>query len=137
MGVFLIILLVIVLLWPWISRFVTRWLQEFMSRRAEDMLRRMMGMPTRKEERRRARRNAEENRRTAASGRSGGSAPRRHRAPVADAAQMLRSVAEDVEFTEIREFDSATIADSDGRERRIYREEQVSDVEFTEIKDPA
>jgi len=48
---------------------------------------------------------------------------------------MLRSVAEDVEFTEIREFGSAPIAGADETPRHKYNEEQVSDVEFTEIKD--
>jgi len=49
MGVFLIILLLLLILWPWISPYVTRWIRMFMARRAEDMMRRMMGMPSRKE----------------------------------------------------------------------------------------
>ncbi len=47
----------------------------------------------------------------------------------------MKDVAEDVEFTEIREFESESILEeSDARRsRRIYREEQVSDAEYTEI----
>ena len=109
-----------------------------MSRRAEDMMRRMMGMPSRKEERRKAKRQSAgdgfSRTRTGSAG-SAGNAHRRHRPPTADAAAILKSVAEDVEFTEIREFESTTIADERKGEQRIYREEQVTDAEFTEIKD--
>lgn len=135
MGVFLIILLLLLILWPWISPYVTRWIRMFMARRAEDMMRRMMGMPSRKEERRRARAAS------ASAGNQGGASSgtdrraRRHRSPRQDAASMLRSVAEDVEFTEIREFGPAPIAGADETPRHKYNEEQVSDVEFTEIKD--
>lgn len=133
MGVFLIILLLLLILWPWISPYVTRWIRMFMARRAEDMMRRMMGMPSRKEERRRARAASAGNPRGASSGTA--QRARRHRAPRQDAARMLRSVAEDVEFTEIREFDSAPVAGENDAPRHTYNEEQVSDVEFTEIKD--
>lgn len=128
MGIFLIFLLIVALLWPYIMRLLRR----YMAGRAEDMMRRMAGMPTRKEERRRARKN-----RAAA---SGGNGPRqesrRHRAPSQDAASIMKDVAEDVEFTEIREFESESILEEEDskRARRIYREEQVSDVEFTEIR---
>lgn len=128
MGIFLIFLLILALLWPYIMRLLRR----YMAGRAEDMMRRMAGMPTRKEERRRARRN-----RAAA---SGGNGPRqesrRHSAPSQDAASIMKDVAEDVEFTEIREFESESILEEEDsrRARRIYREEQVSDVEFTEIR---
>ena len=52
-----------------------------------------------------------------------------------DAAAIMKDVAEDVEFTEMREFESESILEeSDARRsRRIYREEQVSDAEYTEI----
>lgn len=133
MGIFLIILLLICLFWPWISKWVGRWVQGFMARRFEDMTRRMMGMPSRKEERRRNR-NSETN---GGNGRRR-DARRRHRRPTENAADIMKTVAEDVEFTEVREFESTTITEetiSGGtRTRRVYREEQVSDAEFVEIK---
>lgn len=129
MGIFLIFLLIVALLWPYIVRLLRR----YMAGRAEDMMRRMAGMPSRKEERRRARRNN-----AASSGGNPGphSERRRHSAPSQDAASIMKDVAEDVEFTEIREFESESILEEEDsrRTRRIYREEQVSDAEYTEIR---
>ena len=48
MGTTLIIIIILLLLWPWI----VKWTKKFMMRRAEDALRRAMGMPSRKEEER-------------------------------------------------------------------------------------
>ena len=106
-----------------------------MARRAEDMMRRMMGMPSRKEEERARRKAGRESRGGSATHRRGDDTQRRHRRPQVDAADLLNSVAEDVEYTEIREFDSTTIIseDPDGH-RAEYREEQVSDAEYVEIK---
>lgn len=131
MGIFLIILIIVVLCWPWISRYISRMVSNFMSHRAEDMMRRMMGMPSRKEERKNARRrdNAEKKSGTY----SGRSRAHRHNGAT-HPAQLLKSVAEDAEYVEIKEFDSTTIVEDDGATRRIYHEEQVSDVEYTEIK---
>ena len=114
---------------------ISRWLSGFMARRAEDTMRRMMGMPSRKEERRKAKRQSAGDGFSRTRTGSAGNARRRHRPPTADAATILKSVAEDVEFTEIREFESTTIADERKGEQRIYREEQVTDAEFIEIKD--
>ena len=44
--IFLILIIVCILFWPWISK----WLRGYLARRSEDALRKMMGMPTRKEE---------------------------------------------------------------------------------------
>ena len=48
----------------------------------------------------------------------------------------MKEYAEDVAFTEIREFSSdEVIAEEEtGKNRRVYREEQVSDAEYVEIK---
>ena len=129
MGIFLIFLIILVLLWPYIVRLLRR----YMAGKAEDMMRRMAGMPSRKEERRRARRGTDASSGSRGNGFHTGS--RRHRAPSQDVAAIMKDVAEDVEFTEIREFESESILEeSDARRsRRIYREEQVSDAEYTEI----
>lgn len=108
-----------------------RYLQRFMAHRAEDMVRRMAGMPSRKEEKRRRK---EEQKRNASTG--GGSARARTSADEAEGVRAMREYAEDVTFTEIKEYSSETIIgeDASGKTRRIYREEQVSDVEYVEIK---
>lgn len=101
------------------------------------MMRRMMGMPSRKEEERARRRAERESNKGGSAGRKGKSQSERHHRPAqADAAAMLNSVAEDVEYTEIREFDSTTIASDseDGKTHVEYHEEQVTDAEFVEIK---
>lgn len=117
---------------PWIMKKLSGWFGRFMAGRAEDMMRRMMGMPSRKEEKRRARKNrktGKEKNRTY----SGASenAPSRS----APAAEMMQSVAVDVQYTEIKEFDSTTIVEDDGKSASVYHEEQVTDVEFIEIKE--
>lgn len=131
MGIFLIIILIICLFWPWIAPRVSRLIQRFMARRAEDMMRRMMGMPGRKEEKRQQREQQRRQRRSDSTHKR-----RRHPQAQTDAATIMKDVAVDVEFTEIKEFESTTITDTDPKtgNRRIYREEQVSDVEYTEIK---
>lgn len=103
------------------------------------MMRRMMGMPSRKEERRANRAAGQSRDSSGASERressrrtSGG---RYHRQPRTDAAALLKSVAVDVEYTEIKEFESTTIVEDDGKTRRVYNEEQVSDAEFMEIRE--
>lgn len=110
-----------------------------MANRAEDMMRRMMGMPSRKEEERARRRSGKETsghrKNNEFSGKTS-AGRRRHPDPSFDAAAVMKSVAEDVEYTEIREFESTTIAGTDSRSGRasVYTEEQVSDAEYVEIK---
>lgn len=129
MGYFLLILILIFILWPLMREPVSRWFSGFMARRTEDMMRRMMGMPSRKEEKRQNKKRKE---RASASqkktGRDSGKALKPH------PAEMMKSVAEDVVFTEIKEFESRTIIESDGENTRIVVEEQITDVEYTEIK---
>lgn len=121
MGGFLLILILIFLLWP----LIMRWMQGFMARRAEDMLRRMAGAPSRKEEQKYRKKTENEKR-----GRPYSSDRRRH------PAKIMNEVAEDVEYTEIVEYSETTIEVGTGPERhqRIYRESQVEDVKYTEIK---
>lgn len=140
MGVTLVVILIIFLGWPWISKWLGRLFSWYMSRKAEDMMRRMMGMPSRSEERK-ARRKAEREQDQGATegperswGRKRTSGQRYHRPAREDAADLMRSVAEDVDYTEIREFESTHIAVDRNGERTTYDEEQVSDAEYTEIK---
>lgn len=130
MGIVLVLLFVIIcLLWPWIAR----WIRGYMARRAEDMIRRMAGMPSRKEEERMRRRREREEE-------SGYSADRGYsrsrRGPQEDGVRCMREYAEDVEFTEIREFSaSGIIGEEENASRREFNESQVSDAEYTEVRD--
>ena len=129
---FLIILIIIVILWPWI----TKWVKGFMSRRAEDAIRRMMGMPSRKEEQRRRKENEKKQASTERHNKRKAAAQERE----ADRREAVRSMKEnavDVEYTEYKEFSQTEIAveDAEGN-TRIYTESQVTDVEFVEIKEP-
>lgn len=122
MGVFLIIILIIALLWPWIMR----WMRAYMMRKAEERLRAMMGMPPRQEEDRRQRHERERQRRSESNG--------RHR-PDPHPARAMREVAEDVRYTEYFDYSETSVKTDGGTAtRREYHEQQVEDVKFTEIK---
>lgn len=104
-----------------------------MANRAEDAMRRMMGMPSRKEEKRRRREAAAGG--TSARGerkRGASSRQRRHQTPRQSAAALLRSVAVDVEYSETVEFGETEIGG--GSTTKTVYEEQVSDVQYTEYK---
>ena len=128
---FFIIIILLVVLWPWI----TKWVKGFMSRRAEDAIRRMMGMPSRKEEQRR--RKESERKQASTSQRNKRTAAAQERE--ADRREAVRSMKEnavDVEYTEYKEYSQTEISveNADGK-TRIYTESQVTDAEFGEIKD--
>ena len=122
MATFLIILLVLWLLWPYIMK----WIQRLMARRAEDILRRMTGQPTRREERRRRRQ----------AGRNSTGRPESQRAPEIHPARMMREVAEDVQFTEELDYSESRLdfEEETPRDRREYHERQVEDAQYTEIR---
>lgn len=108
-----------------------------MSRRAEDAIRRMMGMPTRKEQERRCKQS--EKRQAASSRRDAKkkSAMQEREADRQDALRSMKENAVDVEYTEYKEFSQTKIAveDQDGN-TTVFTENQVTDVEFVEIKEP-
>ena len=119
--------------WPQI----TRWIHRFMARRAEDMVRKMAGMPSRKEEERR--RKQQEKRQRASGSRSNYSRDPRSGGYAANPEEVVHNMqqyAEDVEFVETKEYSETEIREDDTKgNERIYRESQVSDVEYIEIKD--
>lgn len=110
-----------------------RWFQRMMLRRTEDMIRRMTGMPSRKEEERR-RRDRQKESGSNARARRGRASSRQPGHMDESAHQAMRSYAEDVEFTEVREFSQTTISESETGSDGSWHESQVSDAEFTEIK---
>ena len=127
-----LLIIILVVCWPWIRQYAAR----FAARRAEDFIRRQMGMPSRKEEER-----MRKGRGTRDKGQEGrGARARRHPGHnPADGPIIPKEYAVDVEYTEVREYSSETeISGSDGKRRRksseFKEEEQVEDVKFTEIK---
>lgn len=98
-----------------------------MARRAENYFRRMAGMPPRD--------NGKKRKQKADAGngaRRGGQNPRRH---TDDGPIIPKEYAEDVEFTEYKEYSEADLLrteEPDGT--TTYRESQVEDAEYTEIK---
>lgn len=138
-GVVLVIIFLLVVIAPILSRLFAPMVQRWVLGQMEDRVRKMAGMPSRKEEKKARKREkarekggAERFRRAASAARGKGRRERRPRSTVG----LLRFFAEDVEFTEIKEFGKETpIGDGEPRGTRTYViEEQIEDVEFTEIK---
>lgn len=123
---FLLFIIILFLCWP----LITRWLRGFMARRMEDTIRKMAGMPPRKEEEKSRRRRERE--RTGRKGKgSGGSGGKSGGGPI-----IPREYAVDVEFTETIDYSEEIVIGEEGHHRRVeYHESQVSDVQFVEIKD--
>lgn len=136
MSIFLIIIIILIACWPWISK----WLQRYMARRAEDFLRHATGMPPRsgskdeKRQQRTARQNAKStaNQANSSYSRRRRSQKRSYRDP--NEPIIPPEYAEDVEFVETRSYSETTIGATE-RNTRQYSESQVSDVEYVEIKD--
>lgn len=136
-GIILVVLFLLIVMRPVLQRWFGPMLQRWAIGKMEDRMRRMAGMPTRKEERK-ARRQARkreqqgaENFRRAAGGRRAGRQQGR-----SAVGSTLQSYAEDVEFTEIKAHSheiNIGVSEKDGTER-IVVEEQIEDVEFTEIR---
>ena len=133
----IVIILALIAIWLIFAPYIRPWLQRRAEQKLADYLRRQMGMPTEKEQRK-----AEKEARRQQNARYGTwSAPDPHRR--ADARRrpnepiIPREYAVDVEYTEIREFSQTIIhtQDSKSGSRVDFKvENQVSDVEYTEIK---
>lgn len=132
MGIFLITLLLIILLWPSIKR----WLGRFAANKTEDFLRNAAGMPPRpgsRQAKRESRRQDNRNYSNSSKGyyyRTG----RQQRQPEPSGPIIPKEYAEDVEFVEIKEFSQTTIhASVDNGNKKEWHESQVTDVEWEEI----
>ena len=105
-----------------------------MARRAEDTMRRMMGMPTRKEEERR--RKAAEREASRGAGRQRGDFSYQRGSDTYDSAPTLREYAEDVDFEEFKDYSTETRIGADGpAPEYAYAESQVEDAQYVEIKE--
>lgn len=119
LGIFLLVIIVIVLLWPVISR----WLQRKAMEKMEDYMRDSMGMPPREKKKSRKAEGREEY-----SQRQRTRKTQRHQ----DGPIIPKEYAEDVEFTETIEYSERVFTHTEEGEE--YHESQISDAEYTEIK---
>lgn len=131
MEVFLIILLVLFVLLPLLRRWLQPLFVRYARRKAEDFIRRQMGVPPVSKEERKARRRQEKARRE---GNFYGNVRGSYGADTEDSV-IPKEYAEDVEFVEIKEFSQEEIAsDRKGNtSREYYHETQISDAEWEEI----
>ncbi len=134
MTVFIILILIPLLLWL-LRPLIGRWIRRTIERKAEDMLRRAAGMPPRDKKQRSKDASAEDD-----SSYDTGYRTSAHHAGYGyeryDGRKIPREYAEDVEFTEYRDYSSDTkIRTSDTGEQSIVIEKQVTDVQWEEIKD--
>lgn len=133
LGTLFIIFVLLFVLGPVISRWLSPLLQRWMMGKMEDRVRRMAGMPTRKEERKARKKKGASRGRKAAdpweSYRTGGQ-PRRR-----SSVEIMQSYAEDVEYVEIKNYsdDSETLTETVKTTRTTtVVESQVEDAEFEE-----
>lgn len=115
---FLLIVILLIILWPvWRVLFsrLLRWVMLY-------FLKKQTGIDFGSDKKSRKSKNKKEQRQREHS-------RRRNQGPI-----IPKEYAEDVEFTEIREFQDTTIIEESAAGTRVYHESQVSDVEFVEIK---
>ena len=130
LGIIILVVLFFWLVWPSISR----WLKRKAMERAEDYVRRSMGMPPRDKKSRKGNRgqnNAEESRYYQRTRRNPFENPY-GREPI-----IPKEYAEDVEFTETIDYSEKESFHRTAEKTKIYHESQISDAEWTEIKKPA
>lgn len=129
--VVLIAIILLVVSWPYIMRFAAPYFQRWMMGKFEDRLRRMAGMPTRKEEKKAAKKAGKNNR----NNKSGD--PWRTAATAGNSHEPIipKDYAEDVEFVEVKTFKQTEIVTeiSENQDKIIY-ESQIEDVEFVEYR---
>lgn len=140
MGIFLVIIILIILCWPMISK----WMQGFLARRTEDYLRKATGMPPRpgsREAKRQARQQQQQtsNAYSSSSSRRSGSRSRNRQSSSSRSYSsheplIPKEYAEDVEFVETISYSETSIGPDYTGSRTVYHESQVSDAEWVEIK---
>lgn len=125
LGILILIVLFLSLVWPKISA----WLKRKAIERAENYMRRAMGMPPREKEGKRQYSGTNtygNNRRHTGRGQSyeGDS-----EGPI-----IPKEYAEDVEFIETKDYSSRSHDKTESASSESFHESQISDVEWTEIK---
>lgn len=129
LGILVLVILFFWLVWPVISR----WLKRKAMERAEDYMRASMGLPPREKKKRKEKVSKE-------SPRNEYFYQRQRRNPFqssqrGDEPLIPKEYAEDVEFVETKDY-SSTETRTRSQKRETYHESQISDAEFTEIKNP-
>ena len=135
-GVLLVIVFLLIVMRPMLQRWFGPMLQRWAMGKFEDRMRRMAGMPTRKEERKARNRARQREKSGAENFRRAASGSRKRSAPGRAVGSSLQAYAEDVEFTEIKSFTQEVkigVTESEGS-TKIVVEEQVEDAEYVEIK---
>ena len=132
-GIVLVIIFLLIVGWPLLQKWVGPSLNRWIMGKMEDRMRRMFGMPTRKEEKKARKRDARRRKGGAERFRKA-AAESRHKS--GRASDLLQSYAEDVEFVEVKSYSqSVEIAeDKDTGETIIKVEEQVEDAIYEEIR---
>ena len=134
MTVFLAIILLLAIIWLCFGNQIRNWIHRRMMQRMEDIIRRSMGMPSVKEEQKMRKQAEKQNRKSGF--RDPGAGTRTHHGPevVRPDTIIPKEYAEDVDFVEYKDFSqSVEISESDDA-TSVRTEEQVSDVEYVEIK---
>lgn len=130
MATLVILLIIFFAIWlamPWIRRRI----HQIMLNKAEDMFRQAAGMPPREKKKKRrtadnAQAQAENNRRNYGYNYGYG---------YEDESIIPKEYAEDVEYTEYKDYSSETVINRTDDTVRVEQQEQVSDVEYIEIKE--
>lgn len=113
LGILLLIVLFFWLFWPSISR----WLKNLAIRKAENYIRKKMGMPPPPKDSRRNDREYTQRKKTYS------------KSPI-----IPKEYAEDVEFIETKNFSQQETSFNQNSSKEKYHESQISDAEWTEIK---
>lgn len=135
-----VIILILIIIWMLFGTRISYWMQRKLMETMEDRVRRAMRMPTGKEERKRNREARKAERKN--EGRFHHPDEKRSdRNPYHSRPNSIlpKEYAEDVEFTEYKEFHSSTTLDEtlttkNGEKVTFRIEEQVSDAEYIDIK---
>ena len=130
LGILILIVLGIWLLWPIISR----WLRRQAANRAEDFIRNATGMPPRPGSRREKKERKERENNKDYSYYGYRTRRHRHNPYPSDEPLIPKEYAEDVEFTETKDYSETTDTSKGPSKKEHYHESQVSDAEWTEIK---
>ena len=114
---------------------ISRWLKRKAMERAEDYMRQSMGMPPRDKKKKR-------NSQSGNTNSQGGYYYQRERRNTygrdryGNEPLIPKEYAEDVEFTETKDYSSSESENKGGEKLETYHESQVSDAEWTEVKKP-
>ncbi len=125
--IWFIIIVGLIVASPYIARWVSRLVQEWVARKIRNKMREAMGMPPESKEERRAQREQFRQQQEEAA-----YARRRRRSsdPTFSLRRILHSYAVDIEFTEIREYSTRTEIHPEAGGARVIIENQVTDAEY-------